>query len=178
MKNIFAILLIAGAIVIFVFYTNPQYQNIKHLQTQQSDYTNALAEANTLLGQQKNLDDAYQQISSDSLDRLNKLLPGSIDNIRLIIDINSIANKRGMSIRGIQINKSGGSSNTLGPSSSKYGTLSMSFSVTASYDTFISFLNDLQQSLRLIDITAISFSPTDKGDIYDYNVTINTYWLK
>ena len=65
----------------------------------------------------------------------------------------------------------------IGPDNSPYGTMTLKFTVNSSYGNFINFLQDLENNLRLLDITEISFNTTDSG-FYDFNVSFNTYWLK
>jgi Tfp pilus assembly protein PilO len=60
---------------------------------------------------------------------------------------------------------------------SKYGTVGISFSVTASYDNFQNFLTDLEKSLRLVEITDLSVNGNNTG-LYDFSVGLKTYWLK
>jgi len=122
------------------------------------------------------------KISEANVDKLTKMLPDGVENVGLVIDIDDIANKYGMTIRDTQVNdisarvNSGGA---VGPDATKYGTISLSFSVTASYENFIAFLQDLEASERLVDVTNMSFSSSGaKTDQYDFNVTIQTYWLK
>ena len=58
-----------------------------------------------------------------------------------------------------------------------YGTLSFSFSTTMSYTDFIRFLKDVESSLKMLDVSSITFSPSDTGS-YTYSVTLKAYWLK
>ena len=53
----------------------------------------------------------------------------------------------------------------------------MSFKVSAPYENFVKFMKDLEQSLRIVDVTALSFK-ANANNIYDYSVSIKTYWLK
>jgi hypothetical protein len=39
-------------------------------------------------------------------------------------------------------------------------------------------MNDLERSLRIIDITQLTLSADDTGKNNTYTVTIRTYWLK
>ena len=52
----------------------------------------------------------------------------------------------------------------------------MSFSVASSYNAFLRFLQDLERSLRLVDVVGLSFDAKDL-DFYTFRVTIKTYWL-
>jgi len=179
MKAFFSLILIALAVGLFFLFTDPNYQHLKELQLQASDYNQALTQSKILLAQRQALSDQYDQIAPASLDRIKKLVPDSVDNVRLIIDINGIAARRGMTIKSIRIaGASGTTQSALGPDNNPYGSISLTFAVTAPYDEFKQFLKDLEQSLRIVDITSLSFTSTDKGDQYNYSVTLRTYWLK
>jgi len=118
------------------------------------------------------------------LARLQKLLPDTVDNVRLIIDMDEIAKRYGLTIGNVRLDetkvtKSGAkdSTATITGGESGYGTIPMGFSVTADYDTFLSFLEDLETSLRIIDITNIGLKP-GANNIYSFDVSLKTYWLK
>ena len=104
-------------------------------------------------------------------------MPDNIDNIRLIIDIDDMAKTYGMRIRNFKADVST-QKETLGKDTTAYGTLTLSFGTTASYSFFLAFMKDLERSLRIMDITAISFAASETGSLYDYNITLKTYWLK
>ena len=128
-------------------------------------YRELLKEKNTL----------FNQIDEVKKAQLKKFLPDSIDNVRLIIDINKIASDYGMTIRNITIK--GTDTSALGPDSRPYGVATLGFSVSGPYQTFKRFLRALETSLRLIDVTALSFTSGDR-DLYEYNLEIKAYWLK
>ena len=58
-------------------------------------------------------------------------------------------------------------------------TFNLQFSTTASYPNFLSFMKDIESSLRLTDIQSIDFIAADptKG-LTTYTVKLSTYWLK
>jgi len=66
---------------------------------------------------------------------------------------------------------------SIGTDRKSYGTLSMSFSTTGSYESFLALLGSLEKSLRIIDVTGLQFSANESG-LYDFSVTARTYWLK
>jgi hypothetical protein len=53
----------------------------------------------------------------------------------------------------------------------------VSFNVTAPYQQFISFMQDLEASLRVMDLTHLTVSANDTGT-YDFGVQLTTYWLR
>jgi Tfp pilus assembly protein PilO len=118
------------------------------------------------------------EIDPENLVKLEKLLPDNIDNIKLIIDMNRIAQKHTLSLKNIRLDSGVKiDSEKIGKDNKKYGTVGLSFSVNSSYDNFQNFLNDLEKSLRLVDITDLSVTSNDTG-LYDFSVSLKTYWLK
>ena len=121
----------------------------------------------------------FNDIALDDRERLEKLLPDHIDSVRLIIDVNNIASQHGMTLKNINLldsmTEQAGSSLALGPQEARFKAVGLKFSVGGSYDKFRSFMRDLEQSLRLVDVRSISFIADE--DDYDYSVTISTYKL-
>ena len=143
-----------------------------------SSYDQALNNSRVILKKRDDLAAQYKLFSEKDLDSIKKLLPDHVDNVQLILDINGIAKSRGMTLKSIKIDEGDSSSGkVIGPNKNPYSSILVSFKVTSSYQDFISFLDDMEQSLRIVDVTSLSFKSNDKG-IYDYDVTIKTYWLK
>jgi Tfp pilus assembly protein PilO len=177
MANLFPILMLVASIGLFVGYIDPQYSEIKSLQSQKADYDQALVDANKL---GKKRDDLLTQINSfkqEDLTRLSKLLPDNIDNVRLIIDIDEIAKQYGMRIRNFITSQTKKEQGYVGDDQSTYGTLALSFSTSGTYEQFVAFMGALESSLRLVDIVSIEFIAAETN-ISDFNVTIKTHWLK
>ena len=128
----------------------------------------------------------YNDISPQDQSNLDKMLPSTVDNIRLIINLNNIALQHGFSLKGISAaasqDKSGsGAASNAGTNGSisapTLDTVVISFSVSAPYQQFISFMQDLEANLRIMDVTHLSVSANDTGT-YDFSVQMNTYWLR
>lgn len=178
MRYLTPTILVLIAIGIFFWFVDPLYQNIGTLRQEVGSFNSALAKSKELQAVRDELLSKYNTFDTTSLDRLEHMLPDNVDNVRLIMDINSIAARYGMSLKNTKIiiideAKSG----LLGPDRKKYGSVQLEFSVSGPYSTFLSFLKDLEESLRIVDIVGLSFSSSDK-DFYDYNVLLQTYWLK
>lgn len=177
------IFLILASVGIFYGYTDPNYRgedktaNIVNLMNERKQYLEALNKSADFRDETNRLTKINNELSNNDLERLKKLLPDHIDNVRLIIDINEIASRHGLNIRNIKIDSGAGSQEELGPDNKPYGTLAFSFNITASYDRFRAFIKDLEESLRIVDITGISFIAAESGD-YDYGIKIKTYWIK
>ena len=202
-KFFLPILFVVLAVGLFFMYIDPQWQTVQQLRASNAEYDKAIAQSKQLLQVRDGLLKKYNGFRGEDLTRLEKLLPNNIDNVRLIIDINSITSKYGAAIKNVKLStadgsdsKSNSTTNTppggsaaspsaspttinsiaLSPSQS-YNSMILSFTITAPYSTFITILQDLERSLRLLDVTSVSFKAGD-SEPYDYNVSIRTYWLK
>lgn len=179
MKSVLPIILILAAFGLFFFFTNARYQHIKLLQSDIRSYDVALGKSEQVLKKRGELQAKYAQFATPDLSALEKLLPNHVDNVQLILDINGIARNHNMSISKIKIDQAPAASKDapLGPSTKSYSSILVSFRTQATYANFVSFMKDLEEGLRLVDVTDLSFKIGDKA-INDYSVTIKTYWLK
>jgi hypothetical protein len=184
MKLITQIIFIAGAIAIFVWYINPTYADIQQKQSDYKKLEEANGKAMALKIKREKLTQQRNKITPIELERLSKSLPDGVENIRLIIDIEAISRKvlsqdiKGAKISGSADKKTASSGQVVtGVDGKRYGTIAVSFGVTTTYDQFIVFLQSLEDNLRLVDVSDISFSAAD-DDKYSFNLTLQTYWLK
>ena len=179
---IFPIILVASAIGLFMVYTDPAYQEIKELQSQVASYDEALDKSQELKKIRDQLISRRNTFPAEALQKLEKILPDNVDNIRLIIDINSIAARHSLSIKNLELgtvsdSASSRSALAVGSSGSAVGSVELGFAVSASYDDFLLFLQDLEHSLRVVDIENLSFDVAPESSVNDYTFTIRTYWL-
>ncbi len=191
MGNLVSLILIITSIGLFFGYTDPLYTRaetdasgpgIKVLRSQVAEYNSAMEKAEELRKVRDGLAKKYNAFTDDQKNQLQKILPDNIDNIRLIIEINDkIAQAFGMNIRNFRTDAGATESSDkkqVGKDASQYGILTLSFSTTATYDKFLDFLSALESSLRILDVSSIQFSAGSETGVYDYAVTLKTYWLK
>lgn len=190
MNFIIPILLILSSLGVFFGYVDPNYKgsgastspgdysaySISDLNAELAKYQNLSQSSAAIVSKESDLVNKQDTISTDDQTRLERMLPANIDNIRLIIEISQIAQGRNLIAKNITIGNSTNNTNA-NAGGNQYGTVSLSFTVNASYSNFLSFLSDLENNLRLVDITNITFAANDTG-FYDFNVTLNTYWLQ
>lgn len=180
-RYLLPLILIAASIGLFVLYVNPTYQNVKALSVQAASYDDALNKSTELRTLRDKLLATRASFSNDDVQKLTRVLPDNVDNIRLIIDINNIAARHSLSLSGVELGSTSNSSKeqsaaAVGPSGSQVGSVTVGFAVTTDYDTFLSFVQDLEHSLRIVDITKISFT-AGSGNLQNYTLEIRTYWL-
>ncbi len=185
-KNITPLILIVLAVGIYFTYTSKKLDEMKTIKQVNVSYEQAIANSEKLIKVREDVLKQYNNISPENRMRLDKMLPNNVDNVRLIIDTNGIATRHGLSLKNIKtsatnINDPSKANATQKQNSvsvpNSYDTVSVSFNLTASYQTFLEFIRDLQASLRIFDISKITLTANDSGN-YDYGVEFKTYWLK
>lgn len=177
MKFLTPLLLIGLSIAAFVLYINPTYTNIGVLRKESAQLQIALANAEAAQTHWQELRIKYDSITNDDLIRLQKFLPDRVDTIKLAVDLSALTEKYSKGIRNIRFADSSASDSSQDLSGRAFGSTAVSFDVTMSYDTFISYLAALEQSLQFMDITSITFQPSTTGE-YNFALTLKTYWLK
>jgi hypothetical protein len=179
MKFLTPIFLILISIALVFWYINPGYGKIGTMRNQLATYENALERAQAANAKRNDLLNRYNSFTTDQLDYLQKLLPDSIDNIRLIVDLNTIAARYSSGIHNIRLSASDSSTAAvaLAENNGPYGTLTVSFATSMTYSNYLLFMRDVEKNLRLMDVTGITFTPGDTGT-YDFSVNLKTYWLK
>ena len=180
MQNNTPIILILLSIGLFYTFTDGQYQEVKKLNALANEYRGALQSVAETEALRDSLVLEYRSIPQVELDRINKILPDSVDNVQLALDLDSMAARYGISIKDIQATTaaSGDTNLLVLPEFDKpYDKVTVSFSFIASHENFMSFLSDLEKSLRIMDIKSVSFQ-SNETDLYQYNVSVETYWLK
>lgn len=193
-KNITATILIVLAIGIYFTVTEKVIADGKAIQKVNDEYVSAIESAKKLIAVRDQVTRDYNNISEIDRERLSKMIPNSVDNIRLIIDLNDVARRHGFQLEGIKAVASTDSANNTAPAFNQVpgmpgvpsrvsiaepilDNVTVTFSVTAPYLQFKSFLQEIEANLRLMEITKLSMTANDTG-IYTYKVELKTYWLR
>src|SRR3989344_518415 len=182
-RNLLPLLLIAVSVALFYLHIDPRYQDVKALSDEKSQYVQALTKAGELKNVATELLGKYNNISQDNLLKLEKLVPDTLNTVKLVADINAIAGKYGIALEGIRVTeKTSDSAQQVetGENSPKYNTATVSFSFSATYENLTLFLTDLEKSLQIVDIKSVDFDSDveNTNASYDYSVSFQTYWLK
>lgn len=174
MKLLKPLFLIAVAIGFFFWYINPTYVSVTELQAVGDEYDAAIKRAQEVGVKFDTLVNNYHTVDSDDLARLQKILPDNVDTVKLAVDIDALAAQYRAGISEIDIKTE--EAGTLGK---HYQAVTMNFMVTMTYENFLRFLADIEQSLRVSDVSSVAFSSEEAvAGGYQYNVSLKTYWLK
>ena len=186
-RNSIALILLAGAIAIFFFYTEPAYSSLQTLSAQGAQYDAALGKATEL--QTPAIPPCPVQFLrplTRSI-RLSTMFPDQVDNIRLILDLDNLAGRSGMALQNVNISTPGSSQassvvGSIASAAEPYDSLTLQFTTHGTYEQFTQFLASLQSSLRLVDLVTLNISgggaPGTQDPQYTYTMTVQTYWLR
>lgn len=166
----------------FFFFVRPMVVDVQALQAETRAYEEAVSKANefnTLLG---SLLAKKSSFSALELDRLETLVPTEIDGVRALVDIEELASTHGLLFDRVTIDlleEEAGNEEAqpvVHTSAEGVQTLDIAFSVVGDYASFKAFLEDLEESLLLMDVMEIAFQ-TAQGELITYAVTVRLYGL-
>lgn len=201
-RNITATILVVLAAALYFTYTSKVWVEAKAVKQVNDQYVSAIANAERLITLRKKANNDYNAITAEDRAKLDKMIPDTVDNIRLIIDLNNLGLQNGLSLKNISASAKSAtaSGQTQGQAAPNTGgaalrsgtgfnrqaasdinvptmdTVSISFSVSATYQQFIGLMQALEANLRLMDLTHLTVSANDTGT-YDFSVQLNTYYL-
>lgn len=187
-RNITAAILIAIAVGVYFTVTSKMIDDAKTVKALNDRYTAALDDAARLVETRDRVLEQYNAISLEDRDRLDKMIPSSVDNIRLIIDMNNIARNYGFPLSNVTATAVpsdavvdayavSSEAGLQGVSVPVLDTVEVSFKATAPYNQFVSFLQGLETNLRIMDLTHLSVV-AEEGGLYDFEVELQTYWVR
>jgi Tfp pilus assembly protein PilO len=151
---------------------HPTYNHVKELRAEESTYNQALTRAKELQQVRDQLLARYNTFSPTNVTRLEKLVPDHVDNVRLILDLDTLASKYGMRVRDVQIQSDNtrGARGEVGPDELSHESVVLSFQVSGTYDTFRQYLADLEKVYVLL---MLSVSPLSRMK-QEYTITRST----
>lgn len=194
-KNIIAAIVIGLSISAFFIVVKPLFASIQAKQFDLNQLTELVRVRQDLAVVQKDLETRYRSISPADIKRLNTLLPGEVDNVRLILELERLLENSGMQLKAISTATKPFSGSEGGDTALQ--TVSVSLQASGQYADFIDFLSRVESGLRLIDVMNVSFNSVtalenvsvEQGkkksgnninipsDYYEYSFTLQTYWL-
>ena len=200
MSKILTTLIMLGiAAGVFFVYTKPTYDKVDTLKSEIAQFDGALDKSKEMQELKRSLLSRYNTFTSEQLNRLTRLLPDHVDNVRLVLDLDSLASRYGMAVQNVVINRDLASLEqsqtvigTLSAQATRYDSLTLQFATRGTYPNFMTFLNDLESSLRIVDLVGLTIDPepivtgTDEAGedvaplepVYRYSDTLRTYWPK
>jgi len=189
-KAILSIIFLGVAVLSFMFYVRPTYDEAQKYKADIARYDGALEKTKEIQTLKRDLLTRYNLFAGDNIERLLKMVPDHVDNVRLVLDLDGIASQYGIRVQNVQAEtvdrKKEADAATLvgGETEQPFQSLTLQFEVVATYEDFLSLLRDLEASLRIVELEALSVKPygttiTGEGDpLYVFGISLRTFWLK
>ena len=197
MKGFTPVILLGLTIGAIYFYVVPQIGHIQDIFAEVEKYDDALEAADVLDGRLQELNRKKETFTIAETVRLGKLLPSTTDDVRLVLDVSGIAENYNIELTNIvletleeeepnareRITRPGTENERVDSrfdrSSLDLQELHLGFSFFATYAEFVNFITDLESSLRILDITEISFNSEnpEEGE-YLFSVSLKTSWVE
>lgn len=189
MRWLLPILLVGVGIAGYFLVTKPMYDEALVMKEEADAYATALDNSANLQKERDRLTTKYNSFAAADLERLETMLPNSVDNIQLILEIQEEASKRGIIVKNVEFEPEqfleeeetvpAGNGVAVAPADAEaaasrtinsrravsaedaadFEEFELEFSVEGSYDNFVSFMKLMERSLRLVDIRSIAFTP-------------------
>lgn len=173
-RNIFGSLVIALVLFSFWPFVVGRYQQVGALRQ-------ALAERQALVDEREaalenfteELDRFQSRLSGDDLDKFSAMVPENKSTAELLSTLDALANGTGM-----RLLEAGISEASSGRSQDVTKTLTINMQLEGRYASFKSYLSQLEQSVRLLDVQTLEMSSSDIVGEIRFSVQAKAYFLQ
>lgn len=181
----FAIVLLVLASAIFVFGLFPAWSGVQMARAEIQKLIRLNDELQEIARIRDDLTAQYNAIPQSDLNKLSAMLPSGFGSAQFLRDMEALATKYGMFLKNIDfVTKEKTQTTQIQlPVQRLVASIDVSFNARGSYESFRSYLKDLEKMARIIDISDISFSgvqlAVEKGPVLlEYSMKGVTYYLR
>lgn len=183
MRLLSTLVIIGAAVGIFFVFGRPELDTIKILGAQQAEIEQSLAELQELAKLRDDLLSKYNAVNPLDIERLDKIVPSSIDSGLLIAELESFAQDFNLVLKSVSITDEKEQARAqqrrgavlIKEAEQPFQKLPLSLQIGGTYSALRDFLKHLETNTRVIDIAAIRFVSGEK-DFFEFMIDANTYW--
>lgn len=197
-KFVFPGALILLSVGIFFTYTQTAYTGLQTNREINKAYAKAIENSKLLIEKREQAVAAYNSIAPEDQERLETILPDSVDVVRLIVDVRTLLSRRGITIRNIKtehdstligkgneakanpnaqlVADDGSVVEPVAEDSIEPVTVIVEFQ--AAYPLFVEVLKDMESSLRTMEVSKIELTPAEDLNKYTFKIEVRTFWFK
>ncbi|HEC94189.1 MAG TPA: hypothetical protein ENI56_02335 [Candidatus Kaiserbacteria bacterium] len=189
-QRLIIILELLVAFGLYFWYVQPTY--VGNIQALHTKITSEHVVAKTMKKysqEEARLEEKQNNISQSDISRLSKMLPATNGTAHFLLNINALALRSGFTLSKFDIKDQSNNSqqNTVGKKQKLYDTFVLGISGKGTYGSFRQFLDGLERSLRLVDVTSLSIKANISAPVaglkkqnissYDYSLILQIYRL-
>lgn len=188
LRTVTPIISIVLAILLFMFFVQPQYEVIKGLRKDRDDYRDAAKQYDVFNQKLQEKIKQKNDFSISDKERLDEFMPDKLDSSELLVKLEQITKRHNMLFGNIKADDGVGKE-LLGRKNSAEGeaessgddrqlvSLDIDFSVIGTYAQFKDFLADMESSLTLFEIVDIRLSEGGETQFQQYSLTVRSFAL-
>ena len=177
------VLLVFLAILIFFFYIDPAYKEVQGNIENRDNLQESFKQAQDLKELQEEKFADFNAMSQRDKERLKVMISSEPDRVRLFNNISSIGTRNGVEVTRVNLSDDEDTSRRGSDEEDKdvvgVQEVSVGFTVETNYANFLGFLEDVERSLQIMDVTRIDIKPgaSAAGSIYAFDVELTAYSL-
>jgi len=170
------------AIVLFVFFIKPTYYETNALRDDAREYREAASSYIDFTEILKQKIEEKEKFTSGEK-KLNLLIPEEIDSTQLLVDLKSLANRNGLLfgnivvVEGEALDMEEEDEDSVIDERARLVPTDISFELIGTYSQFKSFLEDLESSQVLFEVTSLAFDTAEQKMFQQFSFTVRTYAL-
>lgn len=182
------IILFFGTFVVGLFYLGPEWQIFLNIQKEISSLSRISSELDEIAEERDTLIDLVNTISAEELARINQSLPQGAHAADFLVFLERLSAEHGIVLKSVDLASfteekreisgqptPGGA--ILTPTSSRtVREFPVTIQVSGTYESFKTFLENLEKNLRLVDIDSFSFTSQGDTKIIDFSIKAKTYY--
>lgn len=168
-QNLLGSILLAVAAFAFFGFILPVYDEVRATQTAIDDRTASITELQQALQSVESLKSEMQG-RIEEVEKLGGVISEGKRADEVLSSINAIANESGMQVVQFSMGDVG--------LSSGISTGSIDMNLRGAYGSFMTFLENMENNLRLFDVQGISIATPDQTNVLNINLKINVYYLQ
>lgn len=181
MKNSTAFILILVSVGLFYTFIMPEYEKVQALKLEAAQYKDVLNNVTELSRRRDELLIKYNSMPKQEAENLKRILPDNVNVVEMAINLDAIAGKHGISIKNVKIQddkQNQSASAVQAPATGPYQKAAINFSFVTTYDNFKKFQRDIEQNLRVLEVKSVSIAAQPDSALSQFDMQIETYWLK
>lgn len=183
-KTLGAIVILIFSGVIFFLLVMPQFRASQDLRSLNTRLKGEARVAREKITSTQSVIDQFEALEQSDIARVEAALPKELDLPNLLVLVESLISSSGLIVQDIDVRSTARvapQAATQEPPSEGREEASIDFSMIGTYESFRSFLEDAERSLRIFDAKSLNFSsPSISQGVggFRFSVTMNTYFAK
>lgn len=176
-RNLVPTLIIIISIALFFFVVDDQFIRLSALLSDRAQALEAEDEFEQLKATRRELNDRAET-AADDYEEIEKFLPDERNDARTAMTIQAAAEDNDLSFDNLSVE--GGADQVptdLDLAEDRLGIKHIQVQFNTPLEDMMGFVEQLAESLRQYDVTAIRLEPRDIG-VHDMSLVIQTYWVR